>query len=791
MKQKILMLIICIFAVCCVQTQAQTVQSWKTSCSESKKLQAQTDGVFANGNGSNSAKISINPQSTFQTVDGFGWTMTQGSAYWLMQMTQANRQALLSEVFSQNSGLGSSFIRIGLGATDLSQGSYTYHDNQSAGFSLTVPDLTYLIPVLQEIKTINPDVKLLATPWSAPAWMKDNNYLAWGGRLRTDKYADYAQYFLNYLNAMHSHGLDIYAIAVQNEPLNGGNNPAMEMTKEQQYDFVNGYLGVLLKNSTNPEYIRNVKIIGYDHNCDNTAYPIYVAQSQYIDGTAFHLYGGDISAMTTVHNATGKDVYFTEQYTAANGNFGSDFEWHIKNVMLGSVNNWGKTALAWNFASNENWQPHNENTCEDCKGAVTVNSSTKNITRNVSYYTIAHFSKIAKDGALRIASSSTDNSLMHAAFTNPDGSASLVVFNEASSAKTFDIQYQGNSCTYTLEGKTVASLIWGQQPIEIPVTSVEVSPTSVSVPRFQTVQLTATVLPANATLKAVAWTSSNTNVATVDNTGLVLGIAAGNATITATTLNENKTASAEITVTANTGTGNFPDVYYIYSVYSNKVLDIKDRNSSAGAELQQWECGSFDNDNQRWTLEYAGDSNYFIRSRFSGLYLQAMGNNDGADVRLQPLAANNSQLWNITEVESGIYSIVNVMAQKSLDVDGPSDENGKKLHLWGTYEGQLNRQWRFESAELTTVNPVVADRERFSVFPVPATNMLNINAVPNSEMLPDCKAEIISSSGITVKTIQLKNTENQIHIKNIPEGFYLLRIFNRHYSETHKISIGM
>ncbi|MDR0829473.1 MAG: glucosylceramidase [Prevotellaceae bacterium] len=438
---------------------AQTVQSWKTSCNGSNKLQAQTDNVFEDGAGSSSVKISLDPATTYQTIDGFGWTMTQGSAYWLMQMTQENRTALLTEVFSQNSGIGSSFIRIGIGATDLSQSTYTYHDNQSAGFSLAGPDLTYLIPVLQEIKAINPNIKLLATPWSAPAWMKSNNSLAWGGQLPTTHYADYAQYFLNYLNAMHGLGFDIYAISIQNEPLSENNNPSMKMTKEQQYNFVNNNLGPLLAENG----YANVKLIGYDHNCDNTAYPIYVAQSQYISGTAFHLYGGNISAMKTVYDATGKDVYFTEQYTAANGSFSGDFEWHTKNVMFGSVNNWGKTAIEWNFASDENWQPHIANTCADCKGAITINSSTKAVIRNVAYYTVAQFSKVAKDGALKIASTSTSSDLLTAAFANPNGTAALVVFNSSSNSKTFDIEFNDKHCTFSLESKTAASYIWNEQ----------------------------------------------------------------------------------------------------------------------------------------------------------------------------------------------------------------------------------------------------------------------------------------------------------------------------------------
>ncbi|MDR1545064.1 MAG: RICIN domain-containing protein [Prevotellaceae bacterium] len=777
MEKKFLTLFL--IAVIAISAQAQTVQSWKTSCDESRKFQEQALKTFAEGNGSNSAKITINPATTYQSIDGFGWTMTQGSAYWLMQMSQANRTALLTEVFSQTNGFGCGFLRIGLGATDLSQGSYTCHDNQGAGFSLADYDLNTLIPVLQEIKAINPNLKLLATPWSAPAWMKNNGTLGWGGNLQTDKYAAYAQYFLNYLTAMHNLGLDVYAVSIQNEPLNGNNNPAMEMTKEQMKNFAD-VLGALLRNSANPAYIRNVKIIGYDHNCDNTEYPIYVAQSQYIDGTAFHLYAGEISAMTTVHNQTGKDVYFTEQYTGGSGGFWGDFEWHIKNVMLGSVNNWGKTAIEWNFASNENWQPYLAGTCSDCKGAVTINSSTKAVTRNVAYYTVAHFAQAAKFGAAKIGATSTDNNLKTAAFQNANGSIGFVVFNDANGSKTFDVNFNDNFFSYSIEGKTIATFVWNvsNEPT-VPVESVSVSPNSLILNKNQTAQLTANIFPQNATVQTVDWASGNANIASVNSLGVVTAKSAGNTVITATTLNGSKTAICSLTVNSSQTQLNFADIYYIYSVYSDKVIEVKNNNLNTGATLQQYSLREENNnENQRWILENAGGDNYYIRSKFSNFYLQAMGNGDGAEVTLQQYSGLFSQQWTVTEEESNIYSIVSRYAQKSLDVDGPSTDDGKKIQLWGDYEGQTNRQWRFEVAETVSGIGEMQENDVF-IFPNPATTELKIK---NGKWKIEDKVEICDITGKILSFFldnYRDNSQFSISVSDLPQGVYFLKIANK------------
>ncbi len=418
------------------------------------RLLAEMDGLQFGETYSTTSTITVNSSETYQEIDGFGFTLTEGSAEVIMSLTSEKQEELLQDLFNPETGIGVSVIRLGIGATDLSSYVYSYNDNDGdtdmSEFSLEGPDTQYTIPVLLKALAINPDIKVMATPWSAPEWMKfDNNYL------NNDYYSAYALYFVKYLQAMQAYGIDIWAVTPQNEPLNTTNNPSMGMTQEDQYTFVNNYLGPQLESAG----FGDVKIICYDHNCDNTEFPIYVSQSSYVDGSAFHLYDGDISAMTTVYDATGKDVYFTEQYTASTGDFQGDFSWHLRNVLIGAPNNYSKTVLEWNLANNSSMGPHTEGGCDTCLGAITVENSTS-YTKNVAYYIIAQASKFVKPGAVRLGCSST--SLPATAFKNTDGSYVVICHNENTDyTHTTTITIDGQSFSYEIPAGSAATFVWG------------------------------------------------------------------------------------------------------------------------------------------------------------------------------------------------------------------------------------------------------------------------------------------------------------------------------------------
>ncbi len=446
-------------------TTPGVVNPFVTAGDKSLLFQAQATSTFASGSNRN-PNVELIPGTTFQTMDGFGYTMTEGSAYVLMtQMTSAQRTAILTEMFDPTNGIGVSFMRIGIGATDLSTAVYTY-DDLPAGqtdsgmtqFSLNGPDLTYLVPVIKQVLTIAPSIKIIATPWTAPNWMKSNNSSI-GGSLNTIYYDAYATYFVKYIQAMQQQGILIYAITPQNEPENPNNNPSMTMTSTEETNFILK-LGPALAGAN-----LTTKIIVFDHNCDNTAYPIAVltgAAAQYTDGAAFHLYAGNISAMSTVHNSTGKNVYFTEQYTGSNGSFLGDLGWHMQNVMIGGANNWSKTGIEWNVANDASIGPYTPGGCSTCLGALTI-ASNGSVTRNVAYYIVAHMSKFVRPGALRTSTTSSSSSLISTGFINSSANGSskvLVVYNNGQRDQTFNIKYNGLIAIVTLRKKSVGTYVW-------------------------------------------------------------------------------------------------------------------------------------------------------------------------------------------------------------------------------------------------------------------------------------------------------------------------------------------
>lgn len=439
------------------------VDVWITKGDESVKLQKQTTPVAFTVSTNVYQNIDIDVSQTYQTVDGFGYTLTGGSAEVINTLSASKKQELLQDLFgSGENSIAVSYLRISIGASDLNSSVFSYNDLEPGQTDINLTKFSLekdrgVINLLKEILAINPKIKILGSPWSAPVWMKTNGSTI-GGNLKPEYYGVYAQYFVKYIQAMKNEGITVDAITIQNEPLHGGNNPSMVMTAEEQATFVKQSLGPAFKNAG-----INTKIIVYDHNCDRPDYPIAVLSdkdaSPYIDGAAFHLYGGDISALSSVRNTfPTKNVYFTEQWTASNGNFGGDLKWHTKNVVIGSMRNWSKNALEWNLANDPQFKPYTSGGCTMCKGAITVNS-TENYAKNVSYYIIAHASKFVPQNSVRIASTQPGN-LATVAFKREDGKLVLIVENDGNNAESFNIRINGKIATLSLEAGAVGTYIF-------------------------------------------------------------------------------------------------------------------------------------------------------------------------------------------------------------------------------------------------------------------------------------------------------------------------------------------
>jgi glucosylceramidase len=441
---------------------------WLTNADQSQVFAKQSTSINFSTSAASGNVINIDAATTYQTIDGFGFCLTGGSAQVINQLNDTQKNELLTDLFAADgTHIGVSYLRISIGASDMSAFTYTYDellpgqtDPDLKNFSIE-QEKTDLIPILKKILAINPNIKILGSPWTAPVWMKlkplgDGGFK--GGNLNPAYYDAYARYFVKYIQAMKAEGITIDAITPQNEPLNAYNNPAMTMQANEQASFIKTSLGPQFKAAG-----ITTKIIAYDHNADRTDYPMDIfkdaAASAYVDGSAFHLYLGDINALAEVHDKyPNKNLYFTEQYTPAAGGFGGDLSWHVSNLIVGATRNWCRNVLEWNLATDASYGPHTGGGCDGCKGAFTINSSSA-FTRNVSYYIIAHASKFVRPGAVRIASDYLSN-LPNVAFKNTDGSKVLIVLNSGSSPQNFSFKIDGKYASSTLAAGAVATYVW-------------------------------------------------------------------------------------------------------------------------------------------------------------------------------------------------------------------------------------------------------------------------------------------------------------------------------------------
>ena len=438
------------------------VAFWLTNPDKSALLKRQNIALLFNTVPNNFPTIIVDSAQRYQTMDGFGFAMTGGSAFVINKLPPADRNALIRELFANDTAcIGLSYLRVSIGASDLDAAVFSYDDmpagqtdNELTHFSLD-KDRSDLIPLLKLALLQNPGIKIMGSPWSAPVWMKSNKSSI-GGNLLPEYYDAYARYFVKYIQGMQAEGIPIDAITIQNEPLNPNNNPSMYMSSAEQADFIKNNLGPAFKSAN-----LTTKIILYDHNCDHPEYAINIlhdaAARPYIDGSAFHLYGGDISALSQVHAAyPEKNVYFTEQWVGGPGEFAGNLRWHVKNLIIGAPGNWSKNVIEWNLASDPAYNPHTPGGCTQCEGAVTISSA---VTRNVSYYIMAHASKFVPAGSVRI-SSTLPSDLQNVAYQTPVGKKVMIVLNDKDQEQSFNIKFKGKMVTTKLNAGAVATFVW-------------------------------------------------------------------------------------------------------------------------------------------------------------------------------------------------------------------------------------------------------------------------------------------------------------------------------------------
>ncbi|MCC4226808.1 glycoside hydrolase family 30 protein [Zunongwangia profunda] len=488
-------LIVYLLLFLCLDLSAQIrpgkIQSWVTTPERSMLFQKTAEPIyFSNQSSGRNPKITIDPYQSFQSVDGFGFALTGGSADLLMKMKKNERSKILEELFSrEGNGIGVSYIRLTMGASDLNSFTFSYDDLKEGErdyelqkFSLS-QDLEDVIPVMKEILSIQPDIKIMASPWSAPIWMKTNKNIR-GGKLRKNTYGVYARYFVKYVEAMRQQGINIDAVTIQNEPMNSRNTPSMSWLVNEQTDFVKNYLGPAFEQAG-----VETKIVIFDHNTDRPDYPLTILNdpeaAKYVDGSGFHNYRGDMEAMSLVHLARpDKNIYFTEQMLTEDPESKEiNISAAVKRLILGPIQNWSKNIILWNLAADPQNDPHTDNGgCSMCQGAITINGN--DISRNIAFYAMAHISKFVTPDSQRIVSTNPgDRSaklyldeqranvyrigvientqvLPNVAFKTNNGTIVLIVVNESYNRNSFQIQYKGTYAKIDLAPGAVGTYLW-------------------------------------------------------------------------------------------------------------------------------------------------------------------------------------------------------------------------------------------------------------------------------------------------------------------------------------------
>jgi glucosylceramidase len=476
------------------------VNVWVTTPDRAELLHQRAPVTFHDG-ASDRTTITVDPRTSYQTMDGFGASITDSSANVLYRLSPADREQTMRKLFDPREGIGVSFLRQPVGSSDFTAAAehYTYDDVPAGQTDFGLKHFTIahdqqqVLPLLRRAKQLNPQLKVMATPWSPPAWMKTGDTLV-GSRLKDDPevYDAYARYLVKFVQAYAKAGVPVDFLSIQNEPQNRKPSayPGTDMPVRQEAAVITA-LGPLLQKAS-----PRTKILGYDHNWTThpgdvastppgedpeTDYPYKLLQTpaaKWIAGTAYHCYSGDPSKQTDLHNAfPSKGIWFTE-CSGSHGPtdtppqiFRGTLTWHARTLMLGTTRNWAKSVVNWNIALDSTGGPHLGG-CDTCTGLVTLQPD-GTVTTDAEYYTIGHLSKFVKPGAVRIGSTSYgttgwNGQLMSAAFRNPDGTTALLVHNENDDPRSFTVAVGDKTFDYELPGGAIATYTWERVAADVP-----------------------------------------------------------------------------------------------------------------------------------------------------------------------------------------------------------------------------------------------------------------------------------------------------------------------------------
>ncbi len=592
----------------------ESVQVYLTTTNDSggrnvtKGLEQQTPLTFAAGTGGSGQNVTVDENTQYQQFTGAGASFTDTAAYLLNSsgaLSSATRNSVMSKLFDPVNGIGLSFVRNPMGASDLARGNYTYDDMPAgqtdptlAHFSIA-HDLTDVVPLTKQARQLNPNLTVMATPWTPPPWMKDNGSYVQGW-LQSQYYAAYAQYFVKYLQAYQAQGVPVNYVSVQNEPTVGGDYPGAQWNGSGlDYFTANDLLPALHSAGL------STKVLALDWNWDS--YASYgapavddasVRNDPNFGGIAWHGYEGDVGEQTTIHNQYPNVPAFDTEHSGGLW-IGNQQKEDMENL-IDYTRNWGQSWVKWSLAVDQGNGPHNGG-CTNCTGLVTVHngdSRSGQVDYTIEYYTMGQLTKFVKPGAHRI--SSNDNStIRNVAWKNPDGSKALIAYNESSSSQQVRVNWGNESFAYTLPGGASATFTWaGTQGSGSTGTGHTGAITGYGGKCVDVAGASATngaavqLYDCNGT-SAQSWTASGS---TLQALGKCMDVtSAGTTDGTQVQLYDcNGTAAQQWTRGANNS---------LVNVGSGKCLDATGPSSANGTRLQIWTCTGAAN--QQWTAPAA------------------------------------------------------------------------------------------------------------------------------------------------------------------------------------------
>jgi glucosylceramidase len=595
------------------QAAGEPVNIWLTTTDDAggrhvtRGLQQQTPVSFQSGNGGSGTNITVDESTKYQQFSGGGASFTDTAA-WLMNssgaLSQATRDATMKKLFSPTDGIGIDFLRNPMGASDLARNSYSY-DDLPAG--QTDPNLTKfslahdqadVLPLTKQAKQLNPAVKVMAVPWSAPAWMKDNDAFSQGW-LESQYYGAYAQYFVKYIQAYQSAGVPIDYISAQNEPTCCGGYPSMQWNGSGLAFFTKSSLLPALHAAG-----LSSKVLALDWNPDSyagyaapTVDDAAIRSDPNFGGIAYHGYTGGIDIQTTIHNQyPGVPAFDTEH---SGGTWVGNQQREDMNNIFDYTRNWGQSFVKWSLAVDQNMGPHNGG-CGTCTGLITVHngdSRSGQVDYTVEYYTMGQLTKFVKPGAFRIASNAS-TAIPNVAWQNPDGSKALIAYNDSSAAQQMRVNWGGQNFSYSLPGKTSATFTWAGTQAGGPSSGTSGTFTGLGGKCLDA----AAGSSANGTAvqlfdcngsAAQRWTAGPDS--TIRTLGKCLDVTSASTANGAKVQLYDCNGSGAQQWTYNASTGD------IVNTTANKCLDVTDNSSANGARAQIWTCTGAAN--QKWRLQ--------------------------------------------------------------------------------------------------------------------------------------------------------------------------------------------